>query len=405
MIRFAGFLTAVGFLSLVTNRTPLVTVACFGLGGLLALQPPKGVALAVLAVWAFWGLSFLSTFESFSTFASFDFHRRDGQIFFSLLPIVAMAWVAQGTTPFRLALALFCVVQAAVALLACGAEILGRTGTLEGMVYLRDESESVLNYCGLYRAHNAVGSVQALCCLAAVAMAAFGAGARMRLFWGLLSIPLFWGVILSKSRGSLLALAGALAGVAVLSWMRGAVSRRAILGVALVAVATGALFGPRVVARMGQFAERSGTHAWRWEQWKRAAQEWSWSPIVGEGLGRYNDEDRQWAGLKHFYFVVTKARVVNAPSHAHNSYLHFLSEGGLAGFCVTVGFWAWIAWKLRGSREPLRIAAFLGVLYLFAISLTEHYMGGGAMLLVLSSLVGAAWNLPEPPLPDKIAAA
>ena len=114
-------------------------------------------------------------------------------------------------------------------------------------------------------------------------------------------------------------------------------------------------------------------------------------------MGRFNDQEREWSGIKHLYYVVTKAKVVNNAAHAHNSYVHFLAEGGIVGLGVTVGFWGWIAWRLRRSREPLRIAAFLGVLYLLAISFTEHYMGGGAMLLVLSCLVGACWNLPEPP--------
>jgi O-antigen ligase len=117
-------------------------------------------------------------------------------------------------------------------------------------------------------------------------------------------------------------------------------------------------------------------------------------------MGRYNDEDRTFFGAKGIYYVATGGKVVNSAAHAHNSYVHFFAEGGLVGFAVTAGFWCWVAWQLRGSREPLRIAAFLGVLFLLVISMTEHYMGGGAMLLVLSSIVGAAWNLPEPPLPE-----
>jgi O-antigen ligase len=119
-------------------------------------------------------------------------------------------------------------------------------------------------------------------------------------------------------------------------------------------------------------------------------------------MGRYNDEGRRFSGLKHVAYFATSGTVVNAPSHAHNSYLHFLAEGGLVGLAAGAAPWIWLAWRLRDSREPLRAAAGLGFLYLFAISLTEHYMGGGAFLLVLAAAVGSAWSLPEPAAADKI---
>jgi O-antigen ligase len=175
-------------------------------------------------------------------------------------------------------------------------------------------------------------------------------------------------------------------------------TRKALLGMGVALLVTFTLFGPGLAHRLGQFGDESGTHTARWEWWMRALREWTWSPFVGEGLGRYNDADRRWSGVKHVVYVVTKATVVNNAFHAHNSYVHFLAEGGIIGFGMTVGFWGWIAWRLRRSREPIRIAALLGILYLLAISMTEHYMGGGILLLVLSSIVGAAWSLPEAPL-------
>jgi O-antigen ligase len=403
--RVGLLLAAVGVLSLATNRLPWVSVGALTLAAALGAKAPGPLGWRVVGVAAWWAFSFLLTGESWSTFASFDFHRRDGQIFFSLLPLVVLSWLAPSAAQARDGLKAFCIVQAAVALVAFFGDLLGARGALEGFVFVYDEGPDRANYCGLYLAHNAAGSVQGLCCLAALAMAAFRQGTRERWLWGLLSVPLLWGLLMSRSRGALLALAGAVGVLAILAFRRRIVSGRALLGVGVVVLVTAAAFGASIAHRFAALAADRGTHTYRLEQWKRAFREWTWSPIVGEGLGRFNDTDREWSGLRHVYYVVTRATEVKEASHAHNSYFHFLAEGGLIGFGVTVGFWAWVAWTLRRSREPFRLAAFLGVVFLFLVSFTEHYMGGGAMLLALSSLVGAAWRLPDEPAPGTIGAA
>lgn len=384
--RVAAVSLAAGFLSLATNRLPALPVAAFLLAAAVAVRKPDRRDLALAGVWAFWVLSFLMTGESLGVLFSFDFHRRDGLIFLSMLPLLAARWTAPPERPALAVLGIFCAVQAVVALSGAVASAAGAREALAGILFMDDEGTGVLNYVGLYRAHNAAGSVQALCCLAAAAVAVFGRG-RGRWFWGLVSLPLLWGVLLSRSRGSLLALVASGVVLGVLAWRRGLLSRRALIGTALAAVATAALFGPMVVDR---FRRLSRDHAWRLAKWDRAVEEWTWSPVVGEGLGRYNDGERTWRGLKGVVYVVTEADVRNDASHAHNSYLHFLAEGGVVGLFLTAGFWAWTAWGLRRARDPLRVAALLGIVCLFGLSMTEHYMGGGAMLLVLAPLAGAA---------------
>jgi O-antigen ligase len=394
--RAAGVVAALGFLTLVSNRFPVLPASCLALATLIILGSPGPLGWRLAGVWAFWVASFLMTGESLRLLVSPEFHRRDGQIFFSTLPLLTFAWIRPDSRQCRGVLAAFWIAQALVAAVSCGFDLAGHRLALQGYSFYPDEGLETNNYCGFYQAHNAVGSVQALGVLVAATLSVFSVGPRARWFWGLLTIPLVWGVILSRSRGSLLAMSVCLLFLGGLALKRRSITRRALLGMGLVLGVTFALFGSGLTHRLGQFGDESGTHTARWEWWKRAVVEWTWSPVIGEGMGRYNDLDREWTGIKHVCYIVTKGTVVNSAFHAHNSYVHFLAEGGILGLGLTVGFWAWVAWKLRRSREPLRIAAFLGVLYLFAISPTEHYMGGGAMLLVLSSLVGAAWNLPEP---------
>lgn len=407
-LRRAGLIVgAAGFLSLVTNRAPVITVILFGLAAVLSLRKPDRIGIGVLVVWVFWVASFALTTESWKeVFLSFAFHRRDGQIFFSLLPILIFAGLARNARVVAWVGGVFCAAQAVVALFGLSAHLFHVERDLLGFVYLWDEGPNVQGpaFTALYLAHNAGGSVLGLCCLAATTLAALGPPGRGRWFWGTTAGVLLWGLIISKSRGSMLSLGGALVILSVLVVRRKGVSRKGLLAAGGVLGLTAVFLGPIIVHRFDQFRGNSGTHTGRMQLAKRAFEEWKESPIVGEGMGRYNDEKREWSGRKGLYYRVTRAKVVNDASHAHNSYMHFLAEGGAIGLLLTVGFWGWAAWKLRKSREPLRVAAFLGVLYLFAIAFTEHYMGGGVMLLTLSSLVGAAWSLPEEPAPDKIAA-
>ncbi len=394
--RVALILATIGFLTLVTNRIPMVTVSLFACAAVMAIRKPDMAVGWVLAIWGFWVLSFLMTAESLSVLWSFSFQRRDGQIFFSLLPLVAFAWLSPPRDKIQIFFGLFCLLQAGVILVGLIGYIGHWEEDLVGWVYRREEGITVGHpFAGLYMAHNAAGSVHASCCLVAAVLTILGREAKQRWFWGIMAVFLLWGVLLSQARGALLALGVALVLLVIMAVRRKHLHRRAVLYACVAALVTGVLIGPTPFLRWAEFMRDSGTHTDRLTLWKRGIQEWTWSPLVGEGLGRYNDLDRQWSGVKHVFYPVTRAQVVNASSHAHNSYIHFLAEGGLIGLGLCAGFWLWIAWKLRRSREPLRIAGGLAILFLFVISLTEHYMGGGVMLLVLSSLMGAVWNLPD----------
>ncbi len=393
----AGAAATLAVLSLVTNRLPALTLGAFLLAALLSIRRVERLTLGVAAVWAFWTLSFLLSGETLSTLAAFDFHRRDGQIFFSLLPLLILAAVAPTEERIRSVALAFGMLQGIVVLVGMTGHCFGLQRALVGWVFLWDEGINPHGpgFTALYLTHNAAGSVLGLGCLTFSTLAVFGPRGKFRSLCGALAGLCLWGVLLSKSRGSLLSLGGGLALLAWIGWKRNCLDRRLLLGSGAVLLLTLGLLGPLAARRVGQFAAAEGTHTWRLQQWKRALTEWSWSPLLGEGMGRFNDEDRQWTGVKHVYYAATQGRAVNDAGHAHNSYVHFLAEGGLVGLGVSVGLWAWLAWSLRKARAPLRVAALLGVLYLFAISMTEHYMGGGILHLVLSCLVGAAWKLPE----------
>lgn len=404
--RAAAACAAVGFLSLVTNRLPLLTVGAWSAAAACAAwvrlrrPPPRPrLELGVGLVWAYWTASYALTGESWREFFSYGFHRRDGQIFFSLLPLLVLSWIRVDGRQAGRVFAAFCVLQGLVVAIGLAAFLGGRAPDFYGVLFSdSNPPEHLPFFMGLYQAHNAAGSVLALCALTAATLALFAPGARSWWGWALLAIPLQLGVLLSKSRGSMLALAAGLACLAVVAARRRRLPGKALALAALVLLVDLALLGPMLVRRFGEFAVPGDTHTLRLRQWKRAAEEWTASPLVGQGMGRFNDEDREGRGLKPLFYVVTRARVVHSAAHAHNSYVHFLSEGGILGCALTVGFWVWAGVKLRGRSGAVSTAAALGILFLLTIAFTEHYMGGGAMLLVLSSLVGVAWGLRSTPV-------
>jgi O-antigen ligase len=400
----AGF-AALGFLSLITNRLPVLTVAAWGAAAVTAgiarlrRPPPRPrLEVGVGLVWAYWIASYALTGESWSHFFSYEFHRRDGQIFFSLLPLLVLSWVRIEARQASRVFSAFCAAQGLIVAAALPVFLRDGGRDLYGVLFVDSNTpEHLPFFVGLYRAHNAAGSVLALCTLAAVALALFAPTPRAWWGWALLAVPLQMGVLLSKSRGSILAL-----GVGLACLVGAAIRRRRLTGKAvalavLVLFMDAALLGPMLVRRFAEFAIPGDTHTLRLQQWKRAAAEWTASPFVGQGMGRFNDEEREGSGRKPFYWVVTRARVVHSDAHAHNSYAHFLSEGGIVGCALTVGFWVWVAWRLGPIGGAAPKAARAAVAFLLTISFTEHYMGGGAMLLVLSSLVGAAWSLRSSP--------
>lgn len=401
-LALAGF----GFLSLVTNRLPLLTAAAWSAAAACAAwvrlrrAPPRPrLELGVGLVWAYWTASYALTGESWREFFSYGFHRRDGQIFFSLLPLLVLSWMRVDERSARRLFAIFCVLQSLVVAAGLVAFLGGWARDLYGVLFVDSSTpEHAPFFVALYQAHNAAGSVLGLSTVGAAGLALWAPTARAWWKWALLGIPLQMGVLLSKSRGSILALGVGLAGLAVVAARCGRLTGRAVALAAAVLLIDLAFLGPMLVRRFAEFTVPGDTHTLRLQQWKRAVEEWTASPILGQGMGRFNDEEREGSGRKPFYYVVTRARVVHSAAHAHNSYVHFLSEGGILGCALMVGFWVWAGWKLRASSGAIPKAAALGIVFLLAIAFTEHYMGGGAMLLVLSSLVGAAWSLRPTPV-------
>ena len=77
----------------------------------------------------------------------------------------------------------------------------------------------------------------------------------------------------------------------------------------------------------------------RFAYYQRAIDDFTLSPIFGTGFARYNDQLKIYSGIPNFIYFATSGSVENDDLHAHNSYLHFLAEGGVVGLALMLGVW------------------------------------------------------------------
>ena len=389
MVRASTFLAIALLGSLVCNYRPSITAFLLGLTVVLAgcetLRTRRLPAQTILLAlpFGFWALSFLVTGESWWTFFHPDFQRRDAAFYASMLPIAALAVLPLDRTAVKGAILVYFIIQSLIAV-AGGISVLG--GWTSEIYHQAKVVDDKLTFFGFYVAHNATASAYALLAIGALVWALNKeVSPRFRILLVSLAVLLTLGMVLSRSRGVFLAfLAGA--GLVTFRAMRGGVSRRvltgAVAGLAVAVLAGGILLFPRFVKMADP-----GADTFRKNVWQRAWDDFGRSPVIGVGFGRFNDADREFTSVG-IGQVVRKARAVNSDYHAHNSYLHWMAEGGIVGLIVMIAYW-WLAARRLDSRDPLlRDWAVAGIVAMAVMGLTEHYAGGGVFLMHLAFLIG-----------------
>lgn len=170
-------------------------------------------------------------------------------------------------------------------------------------------------------------------------------GAVTRVLAGYLVLAFTFGLVLTISRGALIALALVLIAWPVLA-SRGSLLRKfgwGALALAGVGAALAAMyFGmPKVRERIVQMKNDAGERT-RPIMWRGAWQIFREHPTWGGGAGSYN-------------VLFEKFRPKNyqdEPVWAHNDYLNTLSDYGAVGFVLFFGVGAGLIWRCARSREP-----------------------------------------------------
>ena len=207
--------------------------------------------------------------------------------------------------------------------------------------------------------------------------------------------PLWVGLVLSNSRGGILAMLVQVVIAALLLTKR--LALRAALVVALVAgVLAGTLWvgGDRLMSNFEHASsevavDANSEGASRKEIWRATLKLFAAHPILGAGLGGY------WIAITAYH----DAPGTLTPQEAHNDYLELLASGGVVGFALGVWFVVSIVrlvrknlWSSSGSIRGVRIGAILGLAGVAVHSMVDfglHLMVNAVVFVALVMLATA----------------
>jgi O-antigen ligase len=212
---------------------------------------------------------------------------------------------------------------------------------------------------------------------------------RLPIYVALL-LPIWTALVLSNSRGGILAMLVQIVVAALFLMSRQSVALKAALVIVLVAgILFGTLWvgGDRLASNFEAATNELSTTragASRNEIWRATLKMFAAHPILGVGLGGY------WIGITAYH----DASGLMTPQEAHNDYLELLSSGGIIGFAI--GVWFVIAF-VRATRRNLwaedmrtvRLGAILGITGVAAHSLVDfglHILVNAIVFLALISI-------------------
>ena len=224
---------------------------------------------------------------------------------------------------------------------------------------------------------------------------------RLLIYVALL-LPIWTALVLSNSRGGILAMLVQIVSAALLlgSRRQATVLRAALLVVLVAGVLFGTLWlgGDRLASNFENATSelnpaetnmRAGVS--RNEIWRATLKMFAAHPITGVGLGGY------WIGITAYH----DASGLMTPQEAHNDYLELLSSGGLVGLAIGVWFAVMLIRAVRanlaidtGYIRALRFGAILGITGVAAHSLVDFGLHIMVNAIVFVSLIMIATARP-----------
>jgi hypothetical protein len=369
---------------------------------------PSLARKCLLAAYVYWVSSYICTGAPVGNFFSFDFLRFDGALLIAYLPLLLGSDTRLDPLFIRRSIGLFLNIMSAVALLGL-AEFVDSTVSPLGLSKLPEPLQLIHNaslssgiFHGFFRAHNAAGAIYSIAALISFALLVRGTNPS------LLSWPAFWfatnviGIVLTQSRTAYVAF---LATLCIMFFRQRTFFKTAFkYGCPiLVPLLYLLLVQPAVTHRAQEVSDLEDPNiVTRFVYYQRAIEDFTLSPIVGTGFGRFNDQLKIYSGIPNLLYFATGGSSVNDDSHAHNSYLHFLAEGGIVGLLLMLSVWiATFRW-LGGQKNIFEEGSFGRCLALglqacivleFFMSFTEHMMGTACSPLTIFTLVGLFLNL------------
>ena len=207
---------------------------------------------------------------------------------------------------------------------------------------------------------------------------------RLLIYFALL-LPLWTALVLSNSRGGILAMLAQFVVAALFLLSRQSIALRAVLiTVLVVGILAGTFWvgGDRLASNFEAATNELSTTragASRNEIWRATLKMFAAHPILGVGLGGY------WIGITAYH----DASGLMTPQEAHNDYLELLSSGGIIGFAIGVWFAVAVIRAMRRSTNVARVGAIIGIIGVAAHSLVDfglHILVNAIVFLALIML-------------------
>lgn len=392
-------------LVLIQNAIPLLAagslIVCMGRGAVGWLASKRKFPLLEIAIVlciGYWLANYEWSTHSLNNLVSFQFLRRDGALlvtypafFFFLHWRLRRAYFRAFWFSFLTTLSLMA---------ACAVLIIRNFPYAQGLnvlqiVGMEVETAGSRLFYGWYEAHDTAGGIYTMSCMILLSLLIEGRlGRKSRTLVWVMLFSCLAGLALTYSRSGYL---GFMAGALVLlpiRQLRRSFKIGLVLAVPLIAVL---LSNSSFLNRIDTITDPNwGTNATRFELWRDAWYDFSQSPIIGIGFGRYNDLRRQFEGVPGFIYVCNAGEIVNSNSTAHDSYLHFLAEGGIVGLFLTMFVW-WSAWKElsfferrlpRSHLHPFHRAGKGALSAMLVYCIFDHVLGSGSNVLFLMTLIG-----------------
>jgi O-antigen ligase len=412
-------LTALMVVSLVGNVLPAFNI--LAISGLFPLYlvnrdsrpttPPKYAPEVarkwLIAAYAYWISSYLATSAPVRNLFSFDFIRFDGALLIAYVPLLLMADLRLDPQFIQRLLRVFLSVMSLVALLGL-AEFVDSTLAPLGLSWLPDPLQLMHNaslstqiFHGFFRAHNAAGAIYAMAALLAFSLLVRGQKPSLLSWQSLWFAASVIGLMLTQSRTAYVAF---LATVVIMFCRRGSLVNAMKYGVPiLLPIVYFLLLQPTVNRRTQEVSDLEDPNVvTRFFYYQRAFDDFLQSPLFGIGFGRFNDQLKIYSGVPHLLYFATGGSVENNDEHAHNSYLHFLAEGGIIGLGLMLGVWVSLFRWIRARRKLFVMGSFGDsfaqgieaciVLECF-MSFTEHMMGTAVSSLTILTMTSLFLNL------------
>jgi O-antigen ligase len=415
----AAFIITLLVLSLTSNLVPALNVIA-----ILALFPlylfwsrkdsrdprlePRTAIRFLMAAYVFWVSSYLLTRAPLSNFFSYEFLRFDGAILIGYLPLLLLRDSGLQPRAVNRLLLMYLGILGSVAVLGAF-QFLRQGGGLEYKVeptgvhwnVLYESELTTEIFHGLYRAHNAAGSIYGMAACIALAFAVRRSKVKLFSWPTVLFASTLTGLILSESRSGYVAFTAAF----FIVFARAKRHSKTLLKIGALIAAPLLLFwlSQSLISRRVEWIANleDPNVVGRFAAYQQALADFADSPLIGIGFGRFNDDWDTCSGIRHFVCIATKGEVVNLDTHAHNSYLHFLAEGGVVGLFLMLGVWVatfrWAGGMRRRFGEASQVGALAQaiqacIVVVFFFSLTEHAMGMASSPLTVFTMVGLLRN-------------